>query len=192
MMLVLLLAAAAPPTTMPSIKTAPTASLPPTFTSAPTTSPKNAPTISPTTSAPTTSPTASAPTVSPTTSPTISPTTTAPTTSPAGQFRVVTTGFCSDPIRTIAECSAAAAALRLSDVTAQFDGQGSVSYDPVGCYFEDATLKFNDGHGCNTGSCTTSAGCPPGTPPPGTPPLLARPGPRRCRLLHRRPNSSVW
>ena len=86
-----------------------------------------------------------------------------PTASPAGQLRVVTTGSCSDPIRTIAECSAAAAALGLSDVTAQFDEHGvSVSYAPVGCYFDSGSLKFNDRG--NPGSCTTYQQCLCGRP----------------------------
>ena len=76
-------------------------------------------------------------------------------------YRLVTSGVCTDPIRTLAECSEAAAALMLPDVTATDDGQytqfGSNFWqrarDPPGCYYDffsaalsnhTNALKFND------------------------------------------------
>ena len=64
-------------------------------------------------------------------------------------------------ITTLADCSAAAAALGLSDTTAVDDGQDGVSWNPPYCYFElvyagggSYSLKFNSA-GTNTGSCTS-------------------------------------
>ena len=56
------------------------------------------------------------------------------------------------------DCSAAAQYLKLSDTSAQYDGQkNGVSYDPPFCYFELGALKFNGGR--NTGSCTQIDQC---------------------------------
>ena len=56
-------------------------------------------------------------------------------------------------ITTLEECSAAAAALGLSDTTAQEDGQtGSWIHDPAYCYMSGGSLQFNSA-GTNTGSC---------------------------------------
>ena len=57
-------------------------------------------------------------------------------------------------IRTLADCSAAAAALGLSDTTAVDDSQDGVAHDPPFCYFEYGSLKFNSA-GTNTGGCTS-------------------------------------
>ena len=74
----------------------------------------------------------------------------------------------------MSECSAAAAALGLSDTTAASDGQpNGVGYDPPYCYFESNSLKFNAG--ANTGSCTSidqcvcSTSAAPPSPPPAAP-----------------------
>ena len=61
-------------------------------------------------------------------------------------------------IKTLADCSAAGAALGLSDKTAVDDGQNGVSYDPSYCYFEGGSLKFNSA-GTNTGDCTDKDTC---------------------------------
>ena len=77
-------------------------------------------------------------------------------------------------VKTLSECSAAARALRLSDVTAQDDGESGSSLDPPYCYFNKelgwnldsgiftpysiSSLKFNS-RGDNTGPCTTSNKC---------------------------------
>ena len=79
-------------------------------------------------------------------------------------------------ITTLADCSAAAAALGLSDTTAEDDGQNYASGDPPWCYFEDGSLKFNSA-GTNTGGCYARTPCicwvnaPP--PPPPYPPGMA-------------------
>ena len=67
-------------------------------------------------------------------------------------------------IESIAECNAAAKFLKLSDTTAQHDGQRhGNSKDPPGCYFEGGKLKFNrkDGSGIfpNNGYCTEKQWC---------------------------------
>ena len=74
-----------------------------------------------------------------------------------GGARLVETGTCSDPILTLAACSAAGAELGLTNVAAVDDGQANVGYDPLGCYFEQnpnavAVLKFNNNG--NTGACS--------------------------------------
>ena len=62
-------------------------------------------------------------------------------------------------ITTLADCSAAAAALGLSDTTAEDDGQNYASGDPPYCYFEGLTqLKFNSA-GTNTGGCYSNEHC---------------------------------
>ena len=61
-------------------------------------------------------------------------------------------------IKTLADCSAAGAALGLSDKTAVDDGQNGESYDPPYCYFEGGSLKFNSA-GTNTGDCTDKDTC---------------------------------
>ena len=61
-------------------------------------------------------------------------------------------------IKTLADCSAAGAALGLSDTPAVDDGQDGVSYDPSYCYFEGGSLKFNSA-GTNTGDCTDKDTC---------------------------------
>ena len=56
------------------------------------------------------------------------------------------------------DCSTAAQYLKLSDTSAQYDGQkNGVNYDPPFCYFELGQLKFNGGR--NTGSCTQVDQC---------------------------------
>ena len=56
------------------------------------------------------------------------------------------------------DCSAAAQYLKLSDTSAEYDGQkNGVSFDPPFCYFELGVLKFNGGR--NTGSCTQIDQC---------------------------------
>ena len=80
-----------------------------------------------------------------------------PTSPPPSRGSIITSGTCSYPIQTLTACSAAAAALGLSDVTAQFDEGRSAGFDPAGCYYEDSSLKFNNGD--NTGPCTTSDRC---------------------------------
>eukprot|EP00937_MAST-01D_sp_MAST-1D-sp2_P002663 g2663.t1 len=74
------------------------------------------------------------------------------------QAELKTSGSCGgDEIKTLAQCSAAAARLGLSDTTAADDNQARVNYDPPGCYFESGVLKFDsDG---NTGSCSSSDQC---------------------------------
>merc|ERR1719506_1889861 len=62
------------------------------------------------------------------------------------------------PIKTRADCSAAGAALGLSDTPAVDDGQDGKSYDPPYCYFENGSLKFNSA-GTNTGDCTDKDTC---------------------------------
>merc|ERR1719506_2367891 len=61
-------------------------------------------------------------------------------------------------IKTLADCSAAGAALGLSDTPAVDDGQDGKSYDPPYCYFENGSLKFNSA-GTNTGDCTDKDTC---------------------------------
>ena len=92
-------------------------------------------------------------------------------------------GACAVPITTLAECSAAAAALGLDDTTSAYDGQTVSAYDPPHCYFEGGELKLNS-DGTNTGACSMQDQClcaaaspppplpsPPPTPlPPPTPP----------------------
>ena len=55
-------------------------------------------------------------------------------------------------IRTLADCSAAAAALGLSDTTAEDDGQDGHASLPPYCFDFYGTLKFNSA-GTNTGGC---------------------------------------
>ena len=79
---------------------------------------------------------------------------------------------CTVPITTLAECSAAAAALGLDDTTAAYDGQTATSYDPPHCYFEGGELKLNM-DGTNTGACSTQDQClcaAASPPPPCLPP----------------------
>merc|ERR1712166_1305314 len=61
-------------------------------------------------------------------------------------------------ITNMATCSAAAAALGLSDTTASSDGQTGKNYDPPYCYFENSQLKFNT-DGSNTGNCKNQDKC---------------------------------
>ena len=73
-------------------------------------------------------------------------------------YAMQSSGSCTNYVMSMSECSAAAAALGLSDTTAASDGQpNGVSYDPPYCYFEGGSLKFNAG--ANTGSCTASDQC---------------------------------
>ena len=54
------------------------------------------------------------------------------------EFRTTTSGQCAKMITTLADCSKAASALKLSDTTAQRDHNGValLPYDPTGCYLE--------------------------------------------------------
>ena len=76
---------------------------------------------------------------------------------------VMTSGSCSVPIQTLAQCSAAAAVLGLSDVTASNDTHTSGSTgDPPWCYVyasgSSRDLRFNR-NGLNTGACSASKQC---------------------------------
>ena len=73
-------------------------------------------------------------------------------------------------VTSLAECSAAAAAMGLWDISATADGQHGVSHDPPYCYAESGSLKFNL-DGSSTGSCTSTDTCvckasSTGPPPP--------------------------
>ena len=72
---------------------------------------------------------------------------------------VRTSGKCPNAtiIRTIDECNKAAIAIGWSDTTAEDDGQSAVYYDPLGCYFESGSLKFNNNG--NSGQCTSRDKC---------------------------------
>ena len=71
---------------------------------------------------------------------------------------LVTSGSCTDPILTRADCVAAAVALGLSDNTATNDRMSSSSYPP-GCYLRSrGSLMFN-GPGGNTGVCSSDHQC---------------------------------
>ena len=61
-------------------------------------------------------------------------------------------------ITTLADCSAAAAALGLSDTTAVDDGLGGFPNPPPGCYLRYGSLNF-DSAGTNTGGCDGSDTC---------------------------------
>ena len=71
-------------------------------------------------------------------------------------------GSCSVMPDGLAACSAAAAELGLSDITAVDGGQSGVIYDPPGCYLEGglpkSLLKYNAGHD-NTGACSSFDQC---------------------------------
>lgn len=70
-----------------------------------------------------------------------------------------TSGTCLFYIQSIEDCTAAAAALpTIPSTSAINDNQGSVSYDPKGCYYEGGTLKFNAAMG-NYGQCTSVDQC---------------------------------
>ena len=89
-------------------------------------------------------------------------------------------------ITTLADCSAAAAALGLSDTTAEDDGRDGSSWSPPYCYFESDgdgdSLQFNSA-GTNTGGCNSWDTCicwanappprPPSSPPSPPPPFCA-------------------
>ena len=65
-------------------------------------------------------------------------------------------------IGTIDECNRAAITIGWTmrsggQYTAQDDGQSSVPYDPLGCYFESGSLKFNNNG--NSGQCTSRDKC---------------------------------
>ena len=75
-----------------------------------------------------------------------------------------TSGKCPDGfiIGTIDECNRAAITIGWTmrsggQYTAQDDGQSSVPYDPLGCYFEGGSLKFNNNG--NSGQCTSRDKC---------------------------------
>ena len=61
-------------------------------------------------------------------------------------------------LTSISECSNAAAALNLSDRTAEEDDQFGVTNAPTSCYLDGGVLKFNS-KGMNTGVCTMIAQC---------------------------------
>lgn len=86
----------------------------------------------------------------------------APSSSPSlwadQEYHILASGSCTSPVLRKQECSAAALALGLDDMSASPDGQDGVSFDPPFCYFESASLKFNSG-GSNRGSCTASDLC---------------------------------
>jgi hypothetical protein len=66
--------------------------------------------------------------------------------------------YCDTPIKTIEECSEAAARLELTDTHAQRDYQAGSTSDPPWCYFESGKLKFNN-DGSNIGRCTEFDQC---------------------------------
>ena len=68
-----------------------------------------------------------------------------------------TYGKCSSYITSLATCSAAATSLGFSDKTAISDLQYNISYDPLGCYSEKGTTKFNNNG--NYGSCSSTDIC---------------------------------
>jgi hypothetical protein len=87
------------------------------------------------------------------------------TKAPAMSYDLRTASRCAEPITSLAECTAAGAALGLGLTPAKLDQQSQpVPYDPVGCYREQGVLKFN-GYGsdatpgANTGACTHSDTC---------------------------------
>ena len=96
----------------------------------------------------------------PTSSPsTLSPTTASPTLPPALiPFELKTSGHCTEHVLTVAACNEAAAALGLSDTTAENDLQSKKSFDPPGCYFEGGRLKMNTDLS-NTGACSSRDKC---------------------------------
>ena len=73
-------------------------------------------------------------------------------------YKLVTSGSPNCNLSSLAECSAAATALGLSDTTASDDNQSGVSHDPPYCYVEGGTLKYNS-NGLNTGDCSSSENC---------------------------------
>jgi hypothetical protein len=91
--------------------------------------------------------------------PSTPPPTPSPPSPPQQPVELITSGTCAatDRITSIADCSAAAATLGMSDTTATNDGQTTVPYDPPFCYFEGGSLKWNAGG--NTGHCTTNDRC---------------------------------
>ena len=77
--------------------------------------------------------------------------------SPLARYILVTSGRSCARITSLAECSAAAVDLGLSDTTASYDGE-SWSSDPPYCYYEGGSLKYNN-NGTNTGSCSFGDQC---------------------------------
>jgi surface protein len=121
----------------------------------------------------------------------------APTYTPA--VHLVTSGTCNGAeITSLADCSAAAVALGLSDTTASDDGQSGVSNDPPYCYFEGGSLRYNS-NGGNTGSCNTDDQClcypsptaPTPAPPPATPATPAPPHSPNISNSTSRPSSPM-
>lgn len=99
------------------------------------------------------------------------------------QFFLKSYGSCAYNVMSVSQCSAAAAALGLTNTTVSNDDHiGVTPYDPPGCYYEDGSLKFNS-VGWNTGSCSASDLCvcqdapaapvPTPVPTPSPTPVLA-------------------
>ena len=80
------------------------------------------------------------------------------------QFSRRTSGQCSYPITTLAQCERAAGVLGFDDIAAieQRHGQGAFD-DPRGCYYGGYALRFNSGG--NYGPCTPYDECLCGPPP---------------------------
>ena len=73
-------------------------------------------------------------------------------------YKERTSGKCTDDsgggyITNLTACNAGATALGWGDTTADNDGQSRVNSKPLGCYYEQNFLKFNNDR--NTGSCSS-------------------------------------
>ena len=73
------------------------------------------------------------------------------------RYTLVTSGTSCSRITSLAECSAAAVTLGLSDTTASYDGE-FWSEDPPYCYYEGGNLKYNY-YGTNSGDCSSDDQC---------------------------------
>ena len=71
----------------------------------------------------------------------------------ATRWAVQTRGTCKYPINSAYECQQAAKQLRSPDNSVESDKQHKVWYDPLGCYYENKSLKYNVSHK-NTGKCS--------------------------------------
>ena len=72
-------------------------------------------------------------------------------------YKLLKTDSACNRVTSLTECSAAAAALGLSDTPAVDDNYSGVTYYPPYCYLQGTVLKYNS-NGHNTGKCNSYSG----------------------------------